>query len=114
MPSEDAQKAALFDIRDNILFAQSLVRGMPYEAFRVDRVAFYAVTRCLEIISEASRRLGPDIKSRQARIPWRKIAAAGNIYRHNYEDVQQKLVWSTIHDDLPSLLSAVEAEIPPE
>ena len=114
MPSEDTQQAALLDIRDNIIFAQSLASGMPYEAFRDDRVIFYAATRCLEIISEASRRLGPDVKSRQAHIAWRKIAAAGNIYRHNYEDVQQRLVWSTIHDDLPSLLLAVEAEILPE
>jgi uncharacterized protein with HEPN domain len=114
MPSENAQQAALLDIRDNIMFAQSLVSGAPYEAFRDDRVIFYAATRCLEIISEASRRLGPDVKTRQAPIAWRKIAAAGNIYRHDYEDVQQELVWSTIHDDLPALLLAVEAEILPE
>jgi uncharacterized protein with HEPN domain len=114
MPSEETQQSALLDIRDNIVFAQSLVSGMPYEAFRDDKVIFYAATRCLEIISEASRQLGPDVKSRQARIAWRTIAAAGNIYRHNYEDVQQKLVWSTIHDDLPSLLLAVESEITPE
>ena len=44
----------------------------------------------------------------------KKIAAIGNIYRQNYDDVQQKLVWSTIHDDLPALLVAVEAEILPE
>ena len=113
MPSEDIQQTALFDIRDNIKFAQSLVSGMPYEAFRDDRVSFYAATRCLEIISEASRRLSQEVKDRHAHIAWRKIAAAGNIYRHNYEDVQQKLVWSTIHDDLPVLLTAVEVEIPP-
>ncbi len=113
MPSEDTQQAALLDIRDNIMFAQSLVSGTPYEAFRDNKIIFYAATRCLEIISEASRRLGPEIKDRQAHIAWRKIAAAGNIYRHNYEDVQQNLVWSTIHDDLPLLLLAAEAEILP-
>ena len=112
MPSEDVQQTALFDMRDNILFAQSLVSGIPYETFRDDKVIFYAATRCLEIISEASRRLSPEMKGRHAHIAWRKIAAAGNIYRHNYEDVQQKLVWSTIHDNLPELLAAVEIEIP--
>jgi uncharacterized protein with HEPN domain len=114
MPSKDTEQAALLDIRDNILFAQSLLRGMDYEAFRNNRIVFYAATRCLEIISEASRRLGPEIKDRQAHIAWRKIAAAGNIYRHNYEDVQQQLVWSTIQDDLPILLQAIEVEIPTE
>jgi uncharacterized protein with HEPN domain len=113
MPSEDTQKGALLDIRDNIRFAQSLLNGLCYEAFRDNKIVFYAATRCLEIISEASRRLGPEIQGRHPNTPWRKIAAAGNIYRHNYEDLQQKLVWSTIRDDLPSLLTAVEAELPP-
>ena len=34
MLSENTQQAALLDIRDNIVFAQSLVSGAPYEAFR--------------------------------------------------------------------------------
>ena len=38
----------------------------------------------------------------------------GAITPESSDDVQQKLVWSTIHDDLPALLVAVEAEILPE
>ena len=74
-------------------------------------MVFYAATRCLEIISEASRRLGPDIKARQAHIAWREIAAAGNIYRHNYEDVSQREVWITVTRDLPPLLAVIESEL---
>ncbi len=111
MPSEQTQHAALLDIAENIRHAQSFISGMDYEAFRDNTQVFYAATRCLEIISEASRRLSDDVKNRQPQIPWRKIAAAGNIYRHTYEDVQQQLVWSTIRDHLPPLLSAVEAEL---
>ncbi|MGO9472355.1 MAG: DUF86 domain-containing protein [Rhodomicrobium sp.] len=111
MPSDATQQAALLDIAENIRLAQGFVQGMEFEAFRDNKLVFYAATRCLEIISEASRRLAPSVRESQAHIEWRKIAAAGNIYRHNYEDVQQQLVWSTIHDYLPPLLSAVEAEI---
>jgi uncharacterized protein with HEPN domain len=39
------------------------------------------------IISEASRRLSDELKARHAGVPWREMAAAGNFYRHNYEDV---------------------------
>ena len=111
MPSDETPQAALLDIAENIRHAQTFIAGMDYDAFRYNTVIFYATTRCLEIISEASRRLGDGIKNRHSEIPWRKIAAAGNIYRHNYEDVQQQLVWSTIHDHLPQLLAAVESEI---
>jgi hypothetical protein len=46
----------------------------------------YAVTRCLEIISEGSRRLPDDLKARHPSIAWRDMAGAGNIYRRDYED----------------------------
>nr|WP_294507592.1 HepT-like ribonuclease domain-containing protein [uncultured Rhodopila sp.] len=45
------------------------------------------MTRCLEIISEASRRLPEEMKSRHPSIPWRNVGAAGNIFRHEYEKV---------------------------
>ena len=71
----------------------------------------YAVTRCLEIISEASRRLPDDLKARHPQIPWRDIAGAGNIYRHDYEDVQAKIIWRTVQGSLDALLAAVADEL---
>ena len=45
-------------ISDNAAPAQSFVAGMSAEQFAEDRRTFYAVTRCLEIISEAARSRG--------------------------------------------------------
>jgi uncharacterized protein with HEPN domain len=73
----------------------------------------YAVTRCLEIISEASRRLPDTLKQRHPHIQWRQMAGAGNIYRHDYEDVAAKRVWDTIQAALPSLRSVMEIELGP-
>jgi hypothetical protein len=36
---------------------------------------------------------------------------AGNVYRHDYEDVQQRLVWGTVQMRFPVLLAAIEEEI---
>jgi uncharacterized protein with HEPN domain len=71
----------------HIDLAASFVAGFDYKAFVADERTLYAVTRCLEVISEASRRLPPDLKDRHPSIPWKNIAGAGNIYRHDYEDV---------------------------
>jgi uncharacterized protein with HEPN domain len=87
----------LTDILRNIDLARSFVEGLTYEAFLADIRTVYAATRCLEIISEASRRLPNDIKARHPAIPWTDIAGAGNIYRHNYEDVLEQILWHTIH-----------------
>ena len=72
---------------------------------------FYAVTRCLEIISEASRRLSLELKARHPDLPWRAIMDAGNVYRHEYDNVEAAYVWRTIHAHLSPLLQAVNTEI---
>jgi uncharacterized protein with HEPN domain len=104
----------LLHIRDNIYLARKFVEGLDYEAFRDNQLVFYAVTRCLEIISEASRRIPDEMKARHPDIPWPEMAAAGNVYRHDYEDVQQRLVWGTVHLRLPGLLVVVEQELKAE
>jgi uncharacterized protein with HEPN domain len=73
---------------------------------------FYATTRCLEIISEASRRLPAELKSRHSHIEWQRIAAAGNIIgMHNYDNVAEQTVWKTVHEALPALQKVVEEEL---
>jgi uncharacterized protein with HEPN domain len=101
----------LADIRHNIHLARKFVDGLTYEEFRDNDLVFYAVMRCLEIISEASRRIPPETKARHAHIPWAEMAGAGNVYRRDYEDVRQRLVWGTVHNRLPALLEAVELEL---
>jgi uncharacterized protein with HEPN domain len=76
-----------------------------------DTRTVYAVTRCLEIISEASRRLPDDLKARHPSIAWRQMAGAGNVYRHDYEDVAAQFVWDTVQRALPPLRAVVEPEL---
>ena len=104
-------RLALFDIRDNILLAREFVIGMSEEAFAADRRTFYAVARCLEIISEATRRLPPSMRNRHPDLPWRAIMGAGNVYRHDYDNVAEDILWRTVHGSLSPLLAAVESEI---
>ena len=110
MPSDKTRKT-LLDIFENIARARSFTDRMSYEEFRNNIQAFYATTRALEIISEASRRLPEPLKARHPHIPWSDVAGAGNIYRHNYEDVQQRLVWGTVTNRLQELWDAVSAEL---
>lgn len=110
MPSDSAT-AALRDMQYHIDLAKQFVAGFEYEAFRDDTRTLFAVTRCLEIISEASRRIPPDTKARYPSIAWKDMAGAGNIYRHDYEDVAAKLVWDTVHVALPPLRDVVAREL---
>jgi uncharacterized protein with HEPN domain len=107
----DVESAALRDIQHNIDLAQHFCQGQTYESFRDDVMRVYAVTRCLEIISEASRRLSAALKARYPAIAWRDMAGAGNIYRHDYEDVVPKRVWDTMQVALPPLKIVIEQEL---
>ena len=112
MPSESADPLpALYHIRDNIVRARMFVADYDFERFRADLRTFYAATRALEIISEASRRLPEEIRARNPHIPWRAIRDAGNFYRHQYDNVLESFVWRTIYDSFPALLAVVEHEL---
>jgi uncharacterized protein with HEPN domain len=112
MPSDPEATSRWFnDIRHHIAVAQTFVEGMSYDAFRDDLRTTYAVTRCLEIISEASRRLPDELKARHPSIAWKNMAGAGNVYRHEYEDVAVSFVWVVLEDHLPPLRIVVEQEL---
>ena len=105
----DAQ--LLLHIRENIELAQTFTRGLTRESFAGQIEKIYSVTRCLEIISEASRRLSPEIKQRHPELRWSQIAGAGNIYRHDYERVSADVIWGTVQHALPPLLAVVLLEL---
>jgi uncharacterized protein with HEPN domain len=110
MPSRTTE-AALRDIRYHIELATEFIAGFDPGTFKSDLRSVYAVTRCLEIISEASRRLPDGLKARHPAIAWKQMAGAGNVYRHDYEDVAAQFVWDTVQRALPALREVVELEI---
>jgi uncharacterized protein with HEPN domain len=106
----NAASSALRDSAHHIDLAAHFAAGFDYETFRTDPRTIYAVTRCLEIISEASRRLPDELKARHSSIAWKDMAGAGNIYRHDYEDVAAQHVWDAMQIDLPPLRVVIERE----
>jgi uncharacterized protein with HEPN domain len=111
MPSDGSPRGPLTDIRENVNLAFSFIADASLPQFLADRRTVYAVTRCLEIISEASRRLPEEMKARHTHIRWRGMAGAGNVYRHEYELILDRAVWDTVQSSLRPLLAVVEEEL---
>ena len=110
MPSKSPAQR-LSDIVENIDAIHSFTAGLNFAAFRSDLKTIYAVVRALEIISEASRRLPLDLLQRTHEVDWTAVAAAGNVYRHEYEAVDERLVWQTIQHDLAALRKLASEEL---
>lgn len=115
MPSEaapsDAERLAWRAIRENVQLAQEFVAGLTLDEFCADRKTFYAVTRCLEIISEAARRLRGPQQGLHPELEWRQIEDSGNVFRHQYQAVAETRVWMTVQERLSDLLAAAEAAL---
>ena len=86
----DPEQNALRDILRQIDLAQNFAQGQDRDAFSADIMRVYAVTRCLEIISEASRRLSEGLKARHPGIAWREMAGAGHVKRRAQRSPRNK------------------------
>lgn len=107
----DRATGYLQDILTQIELAEEFLGDIEAEEFAADLLRLYAVVRCLEIISEASRRLDENLKSRHPEVDWRAVAGAGNVYRHSYERVLAKEIWKTVKLALPTLRTAITNEL---
>ena len=90
---------------------QAVLGDLTLDAFEADWQRHWLVQRGIEIISEASRHLPPEMKARHPDIPWTKVAGIGNVLRHGYEEVAAPVVWKLVRDDLPHLERACRAEL---
>ncbi len=110
MPS-DREREWLEDILEAIQLIEKFVKGMEFADFHNDPKTRYAVVHALLIISEASRRLSDTVKNRHPDIPWRDVANSGNIYRHEYHNINNRMIWKTVTDRLPHLKQAIKKEL---
>jgi len=101
----------LTDIVEAIEHIREKAGATPLDAFKVDWEQQWIVQRGLEIVSEVSRRLPGALKARYPAIPWPKIAAVGNVLRHEYRQVSAPLLWEIVQDHLTLLDEACRAEL---
>jgi uncharacterized protein with HEPN domain len=85
---------------DNIRTAMA---GRTKASFAADVILRMAVERLLEIISEASRHIPPDMKATEPNINWRRLADLGNWLRHAYHRTDPGILWTMIETDLEPL-----------
>ena len=108
MPSVPSKNPVqrLEDIVENIDSIREFTAKMNRTTFVADQRTLYSVIRALEIISEATKRLPVELKSQHSEIDWLAVAAAGNVYRHEYEVVDGNLLWNTVQTRLGTLRAA--------
>lgn len=106
MPFRDAQ-THFRDILESIGHINEFLGDMDFETYQSDRKTRSAVEREMQIITEAAIRLGGDAEKLCPGPDWKGFRGMGDILRHAYHRVDDKIVWDTVKKDLPSLADAV-------
>lgn len=98
----------------DIIEAIERIGDMPLDVFEADWRRQWLVQRGVEIVSEASRHLTDELKARHPEIPWQKVAAIGNVLRHNYESIAAPIIWKLAQADLRTLEKVCREELEAE
>ncbi|MGH2612175.1 MAG: HepT-like ribonuclease domain-containing protein [Rhabdochlamydiaceae bacterium] len=64
--------------------------------------------RELLLIGEAANAVSAHSKSKISEIPWKKIIGMRNQLIHGYFDISYRIIWSTVIEDIPDLISVLE------
>ncbi len=73
-----------------------------------DEMLSLSLVRLLEIIGEAANGVSDAFREKHNHIPWKKMIGLRNRLIHGYFDINLDIVWDTIKDDLPPLVTELE------
>ncbi len=107
MPDRD-WALRIADILDAIAAIEVFTAGMDYDAFAKDRKTIDAVLHNLVTIGEAATRIPDAVVAAYPEIPWRDMRDMRNIIVHEYFGVNKRIVWGTVHENLPGLVEPLQ------
>ena len=91
--------------------AVGIAQRIGRESFLTDRTMQHAVIRCLTVIGEAANRVSADMRAALPEIEWSEAVGLRNVLVHDYQRIDLVRVWTIVQDDLPPLLSALNAHL---
>jgi uncharacterized protein with HEPN domain len=93
----------LKDILTAIDEAAEFIDNADFANYQASLITRRAVERCVEIISEAVRHIPDEMTAKHPSIPWLEVKAIGNRLRHDYQRVDDLVMWRTATRSLPEL-----------
>ena len=108
MPVRD-WKFRITDILEAIKDSLEITQGLDYETFCQDQRTLKAVLYNLAVIGEAARKVPVEITAKYPMIPWREMCDMRNVVIHEYFGVDPKILWETIKNELPVILTRLKA-----
>jgi uncharacterized protein with HEPN domain len=91
--------------------AVALIGGTTSADLAGNRLLELALVRLVEVIGEAASRVGDECRAQCPQIPWREVVAMRNRLAHGYDEVDLDILWDTIREDLPRLVTQLQTAL---
>jgi uncharacterized protein with HEPN domain len=96
-------KEYLQHISEECRFIMESCNELSYDDFMMDETLKRAVTRSLEIIGEATKKIPADFKFKWNIISWKSMAGMRDRLIHEYFGVNYRIVWDVVETKIPIL-----------
>jgi len=80
-----------------------------YEQYRTNKVCSKAIKLDLLQIGELFSKLTDGVKSMVPKADQNGLKATRNFLVHDYEEIREKTIWDTVHQDLPRLVQILNS-----
>lgn len=84
--------------------AITFVSDWTFQDLENDEVLALALVKLLEIVGEAASRVSKEYRVTHSQIPWTAMIGMRNRLVHAYFDINLKILWQTMKEDLPLLI----------
>ncbi len=102
---------AVQQMRDHGKEAMELAQDRRRVDLDVDRMFELALTRLMEVLGEAARRVPQEFRARYPHVLWQDTTDLRNVLIHNYDTVDFDELWRIIQEHLPPLVEQLQAII---
>ena len=110
--------------RDPVLFLRDIeascsrvleyTSGLSQDEALGEQMRIDAILMNLHTIGEAVKNLPEAMRERYSDIPWRQISGMRDFVAHVYFAIDHSIIWDTIQNDVPTLLSRIREIIQAE
>lgn len=95
----------ILDITDKIGEIDDFMTNVDKSALLKDEKLQAAITRNLQIVTEAMKYMPYHLQRQYPDVPWRQIVSMRNYLTHEYFRVPASIIWNTYKKDLPIIRS---------
>jgi len=88
--------------------AADFAQGKTKADLQDNRMLLLALVRSLEVIGEAASKVSEPFRHIFPEIAWADAVGMRNRLIHAYFDISLGIIWRTVQEDLPPLISALE------